>query len=317
MKRLAIGLIIFILILLTAFYFWRVGTSSINAKDNTPVIFVIEKGQGVKAIAKNLKEQGFIRNQIVFFLLTKRLGLDTRIEAGDYRLYPSMNAYEIAEELTHGTLDAWVTIPEGKRAEEVAEILKMKIPSFEEGWQDVLSQHEGYLFPDTYLIPKDANIDFIVNMMTGNFENKYKSLDNKGKLSKEDAVIIASLIEREAKHSEDRPLVSSVIHNRLGIGMKLDIDATLQYALGFQGEGQGWWKKGLTSNDKLVNSDYNTYRLAGLPPEPISNPGLASLDAALNPRESDYLFYISDKNGINRYGKTLEEHNDNIEKYGL
>src|SRR3990167_2526040 len=191
MKRLAIAFIISLLILLAAFVFWKAGTSPVNDKNNTPGIFLIERGQGVKAIAKNLKEQGFIKNQIVFFLLTKRLGLDIRIEAGDYRLYPSMNAYEIAEELTHGTLDAWVTIP-----------------SYQDSWADELTNHEGYLFPDTYLIPKDADIDFIINMMTGNFENKYKSLDNKGQLSKEDAVIIASLIEREAKHAEDRPLVS-------------------------------------------------------------------------------------------------------------
>ncbi|KKR71081.1 MAG: hypothetical protein UU15_C0060G0006 [Candidatus Levybacteria bacterium GW2011_GWC2_40_7] len=172
MKRLAIAFIIALLILLAAFVFWKAGTSPVNDKNNTPGIFVIERGQGVKAIAKNLKEQGFIKNQIVFFLLTKRLGLDIRIEAGDYRLYPSMNAYEIAEELTHGTLDAWVTIPEGKRAEEVAEILKVKIPSYQDSWADELTNHEGYLFPDTYLIPKDADIDFIINMMTGNFEKR-------------------------------------------------------------------------------------------------------------------------------------------------
>lgn len=317
MKRLAIAFIIIALILLSAAVLWKVGTSPVNARDDTPGIFVIERGQGVKAIAKNLKEQGFIKNQIVFFLLTKKLGLDKNIEAGDYRLYPSMNAYEIAEELTHGTLDIWVTIPEGKRSEEVAEIFKTKVPSYEAPWTDELSQHEGYLFPDTYLIPKDADIDFVVKMLTGNFDNKYNSVPNREKLPKEDLVIIASLIEREAKHDVDRPLVSSVIHNRLDLGMKLDIDATLQYALGYQGDGQGWWKRGITSTDKLINSPYNTYRVAGLPPTPISNPGLAALQAAASPKSTDFFYYITDKNGVNRYAETIDGHNENIEKYGL
>src|SRR3989338_1807459 len=232
MKRLAIAFIIALLILLAAFVFWKAGTSPVNDKNNTPGIFVIERGQGVKAIAKNLKEQGFIKNQVVFFLLTKQLGLDKRIEAGDFRLYPSMNAYEIAEELTHGTLDVWVTIPEGKRTEEVAEILEKNIPTYEDSWIQKLSSYEGYLFPDTYLIPKDANIDFIIEMLGNNFEKKYNTLDNTSTLSKEEVVILASLIEREARHAQDRPLISSVLHNRLSSGMALQVDATIQYAKG-------------------------------------------------------------------------------------
>ena len=116
---------------------------------------------------------------------------------------------------------------------------------------------------------------------------------------------------------EDRSLVASVIYNRLSIGMKLDIDATLQYALGYQEDDKRWWKKGLTNEDKKINSLYNTYTNPSLPPRPISNPGLSAISAALNPAQTDYLYYITDQNGKNRYATNLEGHNANIEKYGL
>jgi UPF0755 protein len=128
---------------------------------------------------------------------------------------------------------------------------------------------------------------------------------------------LASLIEREARHAEDRPMVASVIYNRLNEGMKLDIDATLQYILGYQKDQKRWWKEGLTNQDKQLNSPFNTYKVAGLPPRPISNPGIASLKAALNPSSSPFFYYITDSSGTNRYAETLEEHEDNISKYGL
>ncbi len=222
-----------------------------------------------------------------------------------------MTAREIAEGLTHGTLDIWVTIPEGMRAGEIADELENKMPNYDPSWDNTLEENEGYLFPDTYLIPKEADINTIVSIMRNNFDAKYETLDAAGSnLSKEEIVTLASLIEREARLSEDRPIVSSVINNRLDLGMKLDIDATLQYILGYQKEQKRWWKNGLTDADKLINSSYNTYRVAGLPPGPISNPGLSSLQAAINPANTDYLFYITDESGKNG-------HEANIKKYGL
>ncbi len=318
MKRLYITLAILLVLAVLAFAWWRNGTSAANPKDNTPKIFVIEQGQGVRAIARNLKEEKLIKDQIVFFLLTKKLGLDSKIQAGDYRLFPSMSALEIANELTHGTLDIWITIPEGQRALEIADTLKEKMPNYDPSWNGVLEENEGYLFPDTYLLPKDSTVEAIVSIMKNNFDAKYKTIDvSKSNLSKEEIVTLASLIEREARHDKDRPLVSSVISNRLDIGMKLDIDATLQYALGYQTDEKRWWKSSLTAQDKKINSPYNTYTIARLPPGPISNPGLSSLEAAINPAKTDYLYYITDKGGTNRYAETLDEHEANIEKYGL
>lgn len=318
MKRIYITIVILLALFFAAFIWWKNGTSPVNPKDNTPKIFIIEQGQGVRAVAKNLKDQGLIKSPVVFFLLTKKLGLDNKIEAGDYRLFPSMSAFDIATGLTHGTLDIWITIPEGQRAGEIADNLKAKMPKFDPSWEKTLEQKEGYLFPDTYLLPRDADIDTIINIMTKNFDSKYDALDaSKANLSKQEIVTLASLIEREAKKDEDRPLVASVIHNRLDLGMKLDIDATIQYALGYQTSEKRWWKSELSIQDLKLDSSYNTYLVAGLPPTPISNPGLASLEAAINPAKSDYLYYITDGSGINHYAKTFEQHQANIEKYGL
>lgn len=318
MKKLFILVLVFAIVVLGLFFWWKNGLSAVNPADKTQKIFVIQKGEGVREIANKLKREGLIKNPVAFFILIRKEDMDGKIQAGDFRLSPSMTAFEIAQTLTHGTLDAWVTIPEGKRAEEIAEILKTSIPSYQSFWRDELVKHEGYLFPDTYLVPKDGDINLIISIMKNNFEKKSASITpNKTGLSKKEIVIVASLIEREAKLDEDRSLVASVILNRLNIGMKLDIDATVQYALGYQNSQKNWWKKELTKDDLNINSAYNTYRNQGLPPAPISNPGLAVLRAVVNAPDTDYLYYISDRNGRNHYARTLEEHNKNIIKYGL
>lgn len=286
----------------------------VNPNNKTDSIFVVNKGDTVREITYNLKDKGFIKNPIVFFLLLKKLGLDKQIQAGDFRLSPSMTAEDVAQNLTHGMLDIWITIPEGLRAEEIAEILKDKIPTYQSFWTDELVKHEGYLFPDTYLIPKNSDINLIISKLRDTFDYKYKSLTS-DTLGQDRIVIIASMVEREAKLSEDRPLVASVILNRLNIGMKLDIDATIQYSLGYQEDKKTWWKKGLTLEDLKINSLYNTYINPGLSPKPIANPGIASLQAALKPANTEYLYYISDKSGHNHYAKTILEHNANIKKY--
>ncbi len=319
MKKLVIVLgAVFTLILLFSLWFEN-GLKAIDASDKTNRIFVVAKGEGVREIANKLKKEGFIKDPVVFFLLVRKLGLDGKIQAGDFRLSPSMNVTEIAESLTHGTLDIWVTIPEGKRVDEMADILKNTIPTYTPSWRVKLRANEGYLFPDTYLIPKDADINLIVSLMRDNFEKKFAQIkiNRSNNLTKNDIVILASLIEREAKHAQDRPLVGSVLTNRLNIGMALQVDATVQYALGYQADQKSWWKKDLSAADLKINSLFNTYQNAGLPVTPIANPGLAALQAAANPSETDYFYYISDKNGFLHFAKTLEGHNNNIKKYGL
>lgn len=318
MKKRYVILVILAVFLSASYLWWQNGLKPANPSNKLSKIFIVAKGQGVREIARNLKQEGLIRDQIVFFLYARFNGVDKKIQAGDFRLNPSMKAMDVAENLTHGTLDIWVTLPEGLRADEIADILKKAMPSYNESWRAELRQNEGYLFPDTYLLPRDADVNLVISILKNNFEEKFKTLDiSKTNFSKNQIVIIASLIEREAKHDLDRPLVASVILNRLELGMKLDLDATIQYALGYQETDKRWWKKSLSLEDIRLNSPYNTYRVAGLPPTPISNPGLLSLKAVINPSQTDYLFYMSDSKGINHYAKTIEEHNANIKKYNL
>lgn len=316
MKKIFLVVILGFLAFFVFSLWWKQGLLPSNPQDKSYKIFVIKKGEGVRTIANELKKQGLIKDPVVFFLLVKKLGLDGKIQAGDFRLSPSQRAQEIAENLTHGTLDVWVTIPEGLRAQEIADVLKTKIQTFDESWREKLQINEGYLFPDTYLVPKDADIDLIIKLMKDNFDEKFASIQKtKNKLSKNEIVIIASMIEREAKLSADRPLVASVILNRLSIGMPLQIDATIQYALGYQWNQKTWWKKNLTKEDLKLDSPYNTYENIGLPPSPISNPGFDVLEAATNPKETEYLYYVSDSSGRNHYARTLEGHNTNIKKF--
>ncbi len=316
MKKVIVLVSIIIVSTVAGVVWWENGKKAPDPTSESSTIFVVKKGDGVREITNNLKEKGLIKSRIVFFLLIKQLGLEKEIEAGDFRLSLKMTAEQIALSLTHGTLDIWITIPEGKRAEEIAQILEKEYSTYDPSWQNILMANEGYLFPDTYLMPKDANISMIVSQMRDNFEKKYSRLDTTNtKLAREEIVILASLIEREAKFEEDRPHVASVIINRLDIGMKLDIDATVQYALGYSQEEKNWWKKNLTLEDLEVNSPFNTYRIAGFPPNPIANPGIDALRAATNPANTNYLYYISDKSGYLHFAKTLQEHNSNIKTY--
>lgn len=315
MKKIFIFFLIFAFFLIGLYIWWENGIVPVNTANTVNKAFIVMEGEGTRAVVDNLKKSGLIRDPIVFFLLLKQKGIDGKIQAGQFLLNPSMSANEILQKLQVGKFDESVTIPEGKRAEEIADILKDKMPQYNEAWRVQLNKNEGYLFPDTYLFQRFAGVEQFIAIMKNNFGKKYTKVINNTALSQKDIVILASLIEREAKRSEDRPLVSSVIHNRLDLGMKLDIDATVQYALGFDATGRVWWKKELTNDDLKIDSPYNTYLNPGLPPGPIASPGLASLIAAANPARTDFLYYISDKDGNNHYASTLKEHNANINKY--
>lgn len=318
MKKFSFLIVMLALILGGVGAWWINGTAPADPANTAQKNFSITKGESVRQVANNLKAEGFIKDPVVFFLYVKQQGLDAKIQAGEFLLSPSMNASEIAAALQAATNDIRITIPEGKRAEEVADILQQYLPNYDDSWRTKLVAQEGYLFPDTYSFPKDADIDLVITTMTGNFEKKYASIPpgrHSASLSKADIVKIASLVEREAKNDEDRPIVASIILNRLSSGMSLDIDAGIQYAVGTPAK---WWP---TLDDAAKNiapeSPYNTYTNPGLPPTPISNPGLAVFQAVINAPDTQYVYYITDKNGINRYGRTLEEHNANIKRYGL
>ena len=317
MKRLLTTIILLIIFLVIAIAWWGHGLLAADSSNRNPKIFIVKNGEGVREIANNLKSQGLIQDPIVFFLYTKFNGLDKQIQAGDFRLNPSLTLPQVANNLTHGILDIWVTIPEGLRADEIADIFSKNLPSYSSQWRNVLDQNEGYLFPDTYLIPRDADVNLVISIMKNNFDKKYALVKQTKTTSLTDAqtVILASIIEREASFEQDRPLASSVFVNRLNLGMALGSDPTVQYALGFQEDTKTWWKKDLTADDLTINSLYNTRANAGLPPGPISNPGLSSIKAALNPANTDYLYFFADSKGHLHFATTLAGHNANIQKY--
>lgn len=316
MKRLLIFGILLLLAFSASFIWWQNGQKAPDSKNTDQKIFVIQKGATVREIGNKLKAENLIRDPVVFFLTVKLQGKDRSIQAGSYRLSSSMSILELIENLEHGTLDVWVTIPEGLRAEEIALLLKEKIEAYEDSWVDELKKQEGYLFPDTYLIPQTAGIEDILLI----FQNTLNQKLSEAGISSDDPsfernMIIASLIQREALFEDDQHLISSVIYNRLGIDMALQIDATVQYALGYSQNEKRWWKKNLTRDDLDIQSLYNTYERTGLPPGPICNPGIKAIEAAGNPEESDYLFYLHDSKGRAHFAEDLDGHNENIRKY--
>lgn len=296
---------------------WRDAVSAVDATDTTPKIFVVRRGEGVKSISARLATEGLIRSPTGFYLLVKFMGIERDLQAGDFRLNPSMDASLLARELTHGTLDVWVTTLEGWRAEEVAAKLTKELDIPESEFLKVA--REGYMFPDTYLMPKDASVGAVAALFMTTFDKKVDSTmrsdAKKTGLSFDDVLVLASIVEREGRSNEDRPMIAGILLKRLKADWLLQADATLQYALGYQAAEKTWWKKELTQEDKSVKSPYNTYAKSGLPPGPIANPGLASIKAVIYPEESDYWYYLHDSEGGIHYGKTLEEHNYNIVNY--
>lgn len=314
-------LLVLVIILLAMggflFLYYQEGLLPVNKNDTSTKIFVVRPGEGLNSIVKNLSNEGLIRNKIVFYLMVKQKGIDKKIQAGDFRLSPSMKGEMLADELTHGTLDEWITIVEGLRKEEIAQLVSKKfdIPEIE----FTKLAPEGYLFPDTYLIPRQATAEGVIKLMTNTFEQRYEPLAEKiaaTGLSKHEALVLASLVEREARSDAVRQQVASILLKRLNEGIPLQVDATVQYALGYQPEEKTWWKRDLTFEDLKINSVYNTYKNPGLPPEPICNPSLSALTAVANANpDTPYLFYITDPQGRMHYAKTSAEHQANIEKY--
>lgn len=317
MKRLTVVLLLLIACGIGGFLWYLQGKAPVNPSNRSQKLFVIQPQENIRDIAANLKRNGLIKSPLVFFFIIKQEGLDGKIQAGDFRLSPSMNAEQIAQSLTHGSLDVWVTVTEGKRATEIAEILANKLPTYKSSWTPQLVAREGYLFPDTYLIPTNADIDLILRLFQTNFNAKYAqaAANATTKLTQEQAVILASIVEREAITPEDMRGVASVLENRMDIGMALGSDVTVEYALGYQPVEKTWWKKDLTADDLEVASPYNTRTHAGLPPGPISNPGLTALEAVLNPAKTNYLYFIADSTGKVHFAETLQQHNANVKKY--
>ncbi|MCL4507126.1 MAG: endolytic transglycosylase MltG [Chloroflexi bacterium] len=303
------------------------------SNDPTPQTFVVSPGESVSDIGRQLQQEGLVKDGDLFRMYVRVNGLDSSINAGQFTLRPNMNIPEIAQTLQRAlALETQVTIPEGKRLEEVAELLQEKVNinsddfirlarradysyPFLKDLPDGASL-EGYLFPDTYRLPQNPTAQDVLLKMLDDYGAKVAPLMESAKgatnLTPRQILTLASIVEREAVVPSERPMIASVYLNRMKIGMALQADPTTQYALGYQPDQKSWWKKGLTLDD-LKYADpggYNTYVNPELPPGPIASPGLSSIEAVITPAQTDYLYFVASCNGdgTHQFSKTFEEH---------
>lgn len=286
-------------------------------------IFVVSRTASSEDVAAKIQERRLFRAEWAFEKeLAKRGGYD-KIQPGGYTVSRAMDAATLAQTITSAPARVWVTVPEGFRKEQIAERLAETLAwTSDEETQFVevytamtFEKKEGYYFPDTYLLPVDESGLDIANRMLARFEEAffpyYEKFAN-ANIRHDTAVRLASIVQREGAGKEDMPLIAGILWNRLLKGMKLEVDATVQYAVG--NTERGWWPI-ITKDDLALDSPYNTYLHEGLPPHAISNPGLDAIDAVLNSQETECLYYLHDADRAIHCAKTFEEHKQNIETY--
>jgi UPF0755 protein len=319
--KILIGVIVVITLLggAGAFYIYS-QLQPVTSEHTEKTSFIIPKGQSIIQIGRRLQEAGLIKNGLVFKFIVQQKNLNNKIQAGTFMLAPNMTPGEIATALTQGTNDIWVTVLEGWRVEEIADAFDQPdLPEFDkEEFLELAKDEEGYLFPDTYLLPRQASATMVHDLLRRTFDKKISQdladqIESSGKELK-DIVIMASLIQREAKGATQMKMVSGVLWNRIDGGIGLNVDATLQYIRGYDPIEQTWWAPPRVS-DKQSTSTYNTYKYAGLPPRPIANPGADAIEAAADPTITDNLYYLHDSRGGIHYARTLDEHNRNVQMY--
>lgn len=319
---LAAYVLVLIGILLIGWWWLNRQLTPVSANTTTQV-FVVQKGQSIDSIGQKLTEAGLIRIPFAFKYIVARKQLAKKIQAGSFRLSPNMPIEQIATTLTSGSLDTWVTLLEGWRREEMAteikKVMEQAGATFDEQLFIKLTQgKEGYLYPDTYLIPVGASEEKIVSLLQNTFDQKVTQalapdLKASGR-SLEDVITMASLVEREARSETARAMVAGILWKRLEAGWPLQVDATLQYAKGYDQNDKTWWTPP-TYLDKNLTSAYNTYQNPGLPPGPIASPSLSAIKATLNPTPSEYWFYLTGNDNQMHYAETAEAHAENIQKY--
>jgi UPF0755 protein len=300
--------------------------------------FTIETDESVNSIADRLKDEGLIRSPGYFTFRIRLQSKGDDIVAGRYRLDTAMSTSQIINTITSDDAaiaqEVQIQFTEGWRTEQFAEAaqaagLSFTVDEFMQATHDPKWNNEfaflhtrpsgvaleGYLFPDTYNFRMDASPDDVIERLLETFQERVTPdmialADDQG-MTLHQIMTVASIIEREAAVATERATISSVYHNRLNQGMPLQADPTIQYQLGTPAE---WWPE-LTAADLQRNGVYNTYLNPSLPPGPICNPSLASIEAALQPEQTPYLFFVATGDGTHAFAETLEEHEQNIQRY--
>jgi UPF0755 protein len=283
----------------------------------------------VQGIARRLTEAGVVVDPYTFRLAARLSGSERRLQAGEYRFADPATPGEIVARLARGDVaKQTLTIPEGLTIREMSAIFASTGLGTAEAFVAAASDGslvaeldpdartlEGYLFPDTYSLSRRATADVAVRAMLASFEHAFdgglRADATAAGLSPREAVTLASLVEKETAAADERPIVAAVYHNRLRAKMPLQCDPTVIYALMRAGR----WHGNITKADLQIDSPYNTYRYAGLPPGPIASPGRASLDAAIHPADVPYLYFVSRNDGTHAFATTLAEHSRNVAKW--
>lgn len=306
------------------------GAAAVAPRDPAGAVRVVHipPGATVRQIARRLTQAGLLRSPTAFEVAARVRRLEDRLQSGEYALSPAMSTLEILDRLARGqVLLHPLTIPEGSTLVQIADLLAARGLGDRAAFLRVATEEgatfphpflpgrpnlEGYLFPDTYHLPRGLPARQVVARMLDRFGERvspaWRARARDQGVSLHEAVIIASLVEREARFPDEQPVIAGVIYNRLRRGMRLEIDATVLYALGEH-------RPVVTERDLQVDSPYNTYRHAGLPPGPIANPGWGALRAALAPARVPYLFYVLRPDGRHAFSRTFQEHLANVRRY--
>lgn len=273
---------------------------------------VVEEGASVRSVAQSLEDEGIIQSAFFFTTLVQLFGDSAGVRSGVYHFDTPLNVFQVATRLNQGMFgeDVFVrvTIPEGSTVIDIAVTLSETMPGFDiEQFTERAKEYEGYLFPDTYLFAPGTSPEAVITAMRNNFDEKIKTLSEEIDTFQKplsDVVIMASLLEKEARQFETMQTVSGILWNRIEIDMPLQVDAVFGYIFNTQTFSP-------TFDQLEVDSPYNTYQYRGLPPGPIANPGLTALKAAVTPKEVPYLYYLTGSDGKMYYSETFEEHKAN------
>jgi UPF0755 protein len=321
-KTLGIALLILFVIFGSIFgigwFWWSTNSAPLDTKDTKLRDFEVISGDTFSSVATRLEAQKLIRSSLAFRVWHQLSSDGVVLQRGLYQISPSMDYDQIVKAFAAQQSTAVrITIREGSRVEQLAELFAAQLDNRtfrKDAFLKLAVPLEGTLFPDTYEFYANENAENVIQKLRGQFDLKYTQAKGPTDAKrKEEIIIIASLIEREGINAQDRRMISGIIRNRLDIDMALQIDATLQYVRDTQTPPELWWASPSPALKEL-DSPYNTYKYPGLPPGPIANPGYDSIIAALNPTESDYLYYLHAQ-GQAYYAKDYDQHQLNINRY--
>lgn len=276
---------------------------------------IVPAGSTVQDVAKLVKDNNIVKSELAFFAYFTIFHDPSSVKASTYSFSQPLTLMQVAEELVKGNYSEGLikfTHIEGERVEKIADQAIKILPKFDEAkFINLAKPHEGRLFPETYMIPVTYDEQKLLDLLLNTFSEKIKPLEAQiagQKLTLDEVVILASIIEREANSKESKQIISGIIQNRLDNGMPLQLDASIEYILDKP-------LAELTAEDLKIDSPYNTYSHNGLPPTAIGNPGLEAIEAVLIPTKTDYLFYITGDDGNFYYAEDFDEHRKNIAKY--